>query len=68
MLNYDENDGLFDHVPPPVPPEGTAREFIGGLPIGWQLPGAVHCRLVVDGGRLGLQPFDHPRCCSSSNR
>ena len=21
ILNYDENDGLFDHVPPPVPPE-----------------------------------------------
>jgi hypothetical protein len=28
VLNYDENDGLFDHVAPPVPPPGTAHEFI----------------------------------------
>jgi phospholipase C len=34
FLNYDENDGFFDHVPPPVPPPGTADEFVGGLPIG----------------------------------
>src|ERR1700678_2288783 len=33
ILNYDENDGLFDHVPPPVPPAGTPGEFVGGLPI-----------------------------------
>ena len=25
ILNYDENDGFFDHVPPPVPPAGTAQ-------------------------------------------
>ena len=24
ILNYDENDGFFDHVPPPIPPVGTA--------------------------------------------
>ena len=23
ILNYDENDGFFDHVPPPVPPAGN---------------------------------------------
>lgn len=23
ILNYDENDGLFDHVVPPTPPAGT---------------------------------------------
>jgi phospholipase C len=34
ILNYDENDGFFDHVPPPVPPESTPHEFVGGLPIG----------------------------------
>ncbi|MEP7024780.1 MAG: alkaline phosphatase family protein [Actinomycetota bacterium] len=34
ILCYDENDGLFDHVPPPVPPAGTAAEFVGGEPIG----------------------------------
>jgi phospholipase C len=25
ILNYDENDGFFDHVPPPIPPAGTAQ-------------------------------------------
>src|SRR3546814_9484524 len=34
ILNYDENDGLFDHVAPPVPPAGTSREFVDDLPIG----------------------------------
>ena len=35
FLNYDENDGFFDHVPPPIPPAGTADEFIqNGTPIG----------------------------------
>jgi phospholipase C len=28
ILNYDENDGKFDHVPPPTPPPGTAGEYI----------------------------------------
>src|SRR6202044_2255737 len=30
----DENDGLFDHVPPPTPLRGTPGEFIDRLPIG----------------------------------
>ena len=44
ILNYDENDGLFDHVVPPTPPAGTPDEFVsltspggtpgGGLPVG----------------------------------
>ena len=25
---YDENDGFFDHVPPPTPPAGTAGEYL----------------------------------------
>jgi hypothetical protein len=28
ILNYDENDGLFDHVVPPTPPTGTPDEFV----------------------------------------
>jgi phospholipase C len=28
LINYDENDGFFDHVPPPVPPTGTVDEFL----------------------------------------
>jgi phospholipase C len=35
IISYDENDGQFDHVPPPVPPAGTKDEFYletsGGL-------------------------------------
>ncbi|HEY2671055.1 MAG TPA: phospholipase C, phosphocholine-specific [Rugosimonospora sp.] len=27
IIDYDENDGFFDHVPPPVAPTGTADEF-----------------------------------------
>ncbi|WP_433382656.1 phosphocholine-specific phospholipase C [Actinoplanes sp. CA-142083] len=30
VLNYDENDGQFDHVPPPVPAPGEADEFVAG--------------------------------------
>lgn len=34
ILNYDENDGLFDHVAPPTPAPGTADEFVRDEPIG----------------------------------
>ena len=27
IINYDENDGQFDHVPPPVAPPGTPDEY-----------------------------------------
>ncbi|POX36558.1 phospholipase [Streptomyces sp. Ru73] len=60
ILNYDENDGLFDHVPPPVPPAGTKDEFIGGLPIGGGF--RVPCLLVSPwtvGGWAAGDPFDH---------
>jgi phospholipase C len=28
FVSYDENDGFFDHLPPPTPPEGTAGEYL----------------------------------------
>jgi phospholipase C len=28
FLSYDENDGFFDHVPPPTPPAGTSGEYL----------------------------------------
>lgn len=28
LLMYDENDGWFDHVAPPVPPKGTPGEYL----------------------------------------
>lgn len=60
ILNYDENDGLFDHVAPPVPPPGTPREFINGLPIGGGF--RVPCIIVspwTAGGWVCSQLFDH---------
>jgi phospholipase C len=33
IVNYDENGGFFDHVPPPAAPSGTAGEYLtGALP------------------------------------
>ncbi len=60
ILNYDENDGLFDHVPPPVPPAGTSGEFVDGLPIGGGF--RVPCILISPwtvGGWVCSQSFDH---------
>ena len=60
ILNYDENDGIFDHVAPPVPPPGTPREFVHGLPIGGGF--RVPCILIspwTTGGWVSSQPFDH---------
>ena len=60
IIDFDENDGQFDHVPPPVPGAGTADEFYlepsldtgaaAGRP---RLPGAADPRLAVDPRRLG---------------
>ncbi|MYS21103.1 phospholipase C [Streptomyces sp. DvalAA-14] len=30
IINFDENDGQFDHVPPPVPAPGETDEFVAG--------------------------------------
>ena len=60
FLNYDENDGLFDHLPPPVPPAGTADEFVDGLPIGlgFRVPMIVISPFSV-GGRVSSEVYDH---------
>ena len=60
ILNYDENDGLFDHVVPPTAPLGTPHEFIHGLPIGagYRVP----CIIVSPwsaGGWVCSETFDH---------
>ena len=60
IINYDENDGLFDHVVPPTPPSGTPDEFIGGLPIG--LGYRVPCLVISPfsrGGYVAGTTFDH---------
>ncbi|HEY1968976.1 MAG TPA: alkaline phosphatase family protein [Pseudonocardia sp.] len=60
ILNYDENDGLFDHVPPPSPPPGTADEFVAGLPIGggFRVPCVIISPWTV-GGLVATERFDH---------
>ena len=60
IINYDENDGLFDHVPPPVPTEGTPHEFVNGLPVGggFRVPCIIVSPWTV-GGWVCSQPFDH---------
>jgi phospholipase C len=60
ILSYDENDGLFDHVPPPVPAAGTPDEFIGGLPIGggFRVPCIIVSPWTV-GGWVARDAFDH---------
>jgi len=60
ILTYDENDGLFDHVPPPVAPRGTRGEYVGGEPVG---PGFRVPAVVVSpwsaGGRVCPDVLDH---------
>jgi phospholipase C len=70
ILVYDENDGFFDHVPPPIPPAGTPDEFVtltspsgipgNGMPIGAGF--RVPCIIVspwTAGGWVCSEPFDH---------
>jgi phospholipase C len=71
FIMYDENDGFFDHVPPPVAPAGTAGEYVtvnplpatangvaGPLGLGFRVP-----MLVVSpfsrGGYVSSEVFDH---------
>jgi phospholipase C len=68
---YDENDGFFDHVPPPTPPAGTPGEYLtvsplpadargirGPVGLGFRVP-----MLVVSpfsrGGYVCSETFDH---------
>ena len=60
ILNWDENDGWFDHVAPPVASPGTADEWAFGKPIG--LGFRVPCLVISPWSRGGFvcgQVFDH---------
>jgi phospholipase C len=71
FVMYDENDGFFDHVAPPVPPAGTPGEFLtvsplpataegvdGPIGLGFRVP-----MLIVSpfsrGGYVASEVFDH---------
>jgi phospholipase C len=60
ILDYDENDGLFDHVPPPVAPAETPDEIVDGAPIGpgFRVP-ALLISPYTQGGWVCSDPFDH---------
>lgn len=60
ILNYDENDGLFDHVAPPVPPAGTKGEYVGSEPVG--LGFRVPCIMISPfsrGAYVSSKIYDH---------
>jgi phospholipase C len=70
ILSYDENDGFFDHVVPPIPPPGTPGEYVSltakegtpgdGLPVG--LGFRVPCIIVSPwtvGGFVCSELADH---------
>ena len=71
VINYDENDGFFDHVPPPVPSKARyPEEFVslpspkgtpgGGLPVGagFRVPCLIISPWTV-GGHIYSQVADH---------
>ena len=68
---YDENDGFFDHVPPPVAPKGTAGEYVtvsplpddadgtaGPIGMGFRVPMLV-LSPFSRGGHVASEVFDH---------
>jgi phospholipase C len=60
FLNYDENDGFFDHVPPPAAAAGTAGEFYDGTNIGLGI--RVPMTVISPwsrGGWVNSEVFDH---------
>jgi phospholipase C len=60
FLNYDENDGFFDHVPPPVAPSGTTGEFYDStnIGLGFRVPMVIVSPWTT-GGWVDSQVFDH---------
>jgi phospholipase C len=68
---YDENDGFFDHVPPPVAPHGTTGEYVtvsplpdvahgtaGPVGMGFRVPMLV-LSPFSRGGHVASEVFDH---------
>ncbi|HEV7907572.1 MAG TPA: phospholipase C, phosphocholine-specific [Pseudonocardiaceae bacterium] len=60
FITYDENDGYFDHVPPPRPPLRATDEYVGDRPtgLGLRVPMTVVSPWTV-GGYVCSQVFDH---------
>ena len=71
FVMYDENDGFFDHVAPPVPPAGTPGEYLtidplpavadgiaGPIGLGYRVPMLV-LSPFSRGGYVSSDVFDH---------
>ncbi|MBD0676142.1 phosphocholine-specific phospholipase C [Streptomyces sp. CBMA156] len=60
FINYDENDGFFDHVPPPAAPAGTPGEFYSGtnIGLGFRVP-MIAVSPWTRGGWVNSETFDH---------
>ncbi|MEI7057402.1 phospholipase C, phosphocholine-specific [Nocardioides sp. CCNWLW239] len=63
LINFDENDGYFDHVPPPVaprPPSGSGDDWYNGQPIGFgpRVPMTIVSPWTV-GGVVDSSVADH---------
>jgi phospholipase C len=63
FINFDENDGYFDHVPPPVPPRpvtGEGDDWYAGKPIGLatRVPMTIVSPWTV-GGWVSSEVSDH---------
>jgi phospholipase C len=60
LLNYDENDGFFDHVPPPNAQYGTPDEFYSGtnIGLGFRVP-LIAISPWSRGGWVNSEVFDH---------
>ncbi|OFI37388.1 phospholipase C, phosphocholine-specific [Arthrobacter sp. SW1] len=63
FLNFDENDGYFDHVPPPVQPRpasGESTDWTTARPIGLgpRVPMTVVSPWTI-GGYVSSEVFDH---------
>jgi len=72
FLMYDENDGWFDHVPPPTSPAGTEGEYLTAKSApngnGQSIPGPLGLGVRVPmlvmspfsrGGHIASEVFDH---------
>lgn len=60
LVNFDENDGYFDHVPAPVPPPSATQDWYDGKPLGLgpRVPMTIVSPWTV-GGHVNSEVADH---------